>query len=164
MTAGGESIWSIIFKFFNFAVLVAALIYFVGKPLKNFLANRHKTIKDKIEETQKALSEAEELRSRYQERLAKLDGEIEAFKKQVLQDAEEEKNKIIEEAQRFSVKIREQAQLTAQQEQKAIARRIREEIARLTVEEAEKLVKEKITKADHEKMVDDFIVKLRSLN
>lgn len=164
MTGGGESLWSIVFKFFNFAVLVAALVYFVGKPLKNFLANRHKTIKDKIEETQKALSEAEELRKRYQDRLAKLDDEIAAFKKQVLDDAEEEKKKIIDEAMKFSVKIKEQARLTAQQEQKEISRRIKGEIARLTVEEAEKLVKEKITKADHEKMVDDFIVKLRSLN
>ena len=73
MAAGGESLWSIVFKFVNFGILVAALIYFVGKPLKKFLANRHKTIKDKIEETQKALNEAQELRTRYQDRLAKLD-------------------------------------------------------------------------------------------
>ena len=164
MAAGGESLWSIVFKFVNFGILVAALIYFVGKPLKKFLANRHKTIKDKIEETQKALNEAQELRTRYQDRLAKLDEEIEAFKKQILTEAEEEKKKIVDDAVKFSVKIKEQARLTAQQEQKEIARRIKEEIARLTVEDAEKLIAEKITKADHEKMVDDFIVKLRSLN
>ncbi len=102
------------------------------------------------------------MRARYKERLAGLDGEIEAFKKQVLREAEEEKGKIIDEALKFSARIKEQARLTSQQEQKEMARRIKEEIARLTVEEAEKLITEKITKSDHEKMVDDFIVKLRS--
>jgi len=164
MAPGGESLWSLIFKFLNFGILVAALIYFVGKPLKKFLANRHKSIKETIEDTQKALNEAEALRARYKERLAGLDGEIEAFKKQVLQEAEEEKDKIIDESLKFSARIKEQARLTSQQEQKEMARRIKEEIARLTVEEAEKLITEKITKSDHEKMVDDFIIKLRSMN
>ncbi len=38
MAPGGESLWSLIFKFLNFGILVAVLIYFVGKPLKKFLA------------------------------------------------------------------------------------------------------------------------------
>ncbi|HBL22725.1 MAG TPA: ATPase, partial [Deltaproteobacteria bacterium] len=59
MAAGGESIWSFVFKFFNFAVLVGLLIYFVGKPLKSYLAKRHQTVKTQLEETQKALKEAE---------------------------------------------------------------------------------------------------------
>lgn len=164
MAPGGESIWSIVLKFVNFGILVALLIKFVGKPLKNFLSNRHKAIKDKIEETQKALEEAEVLRTRYRDKLAKLDDEIEAFKKQAIQEAETEKKKIIDEAVKFAARIREQANITSQQERKEITRKIKEEIARLTVEQAEKLVTEKINQSDHEKMVDEFIVKLRSLN
>lgn len=164
MAPGGESIWSILTKFLNFAVLVGLLIYFLGKPLKSFLAKRHDTVKTQLEESQKALSEAEALRAQYQEKLVKLEGEIEAFKKQTLQEAEAEKKKIIDEAMSFAARIREQARLTAAQENKEVARKIKEEISRLTVEQAEKLVSEKITQSDHDKLVEDFIVKLRSMN
>ena len=59
MTIGGESLWSIALKFLNFAVLLAILIKFAGKPLKTYLANRHNAIKEKIEETNRMLDEAE---------------------------------------------------------------------------------------------------------
>jgi F0F1-type ATP synthase membrane subunit b/b' len=45
-----------------------------------------------------------------------------------------------------------------------VARRIKEEISRLTVGQAEKLIAEKITQSDHDKLVEEFIVKLRSMN
>ncbi|HBL23482.1 MAG TPA: hypothetical protein DDZ40_05130, partial [Deltaproteobacteria bacterium] len=111
-----------------------------------------------------ALKEAEALRAQYQERMDRLDGEIEVFKKETLQEAETEKKKIIDEAMVFAARIREQARLTAEQENKEVARRIKEEISRLTVGQAEKLIAEKITQSDHDKLVEDFIVKLRSMN
>jgi F-type H+-transporting ATPase subunit b len=164
MAPGGESAWSIILKFFNFFVLVGLLIYFVGKPLKAYLAKLHNTVKTQLEETEKVLKDAQELRDQYQARLDKLDGEIEVFKKQTMQEAEAEKKKIIEEAQAFAERIREQARLTAEQENKDMARRIKEEISRLTMQKAEQLITEKITQSDHDKLVEEFIVKLRSMN
>jgi len=164
MAPGGESIWSLVLKFFNFAVLVGLLIYFVGKPLKSFLAKRHHTVKTQLEETQKALNEAEALRAQYQAKLDRLDGEIEAFRKQTAQEAETEKNKIIDEAMSFAARIREQARLTAAQETKEVARRIKEEISHLTIEQAGKLITEKITQSDHDQLVEEFILKLRSMN
>ena len=151
MAPGGESAWSLVLKFFNFFVLVGLLVYFVGKPLKAYLSKRHDTVKTRLEETEKVLKDAQAIRAQYQERLDKLDGEIEVFKKQTMQEAEAEK-------------IREQARLTAEQENKDMARRIKEEISRLTMEKAEQLITEKITQSDHDKLVEEFIVKLRSMN
>jgi len=164
MAPGGESAWSIILKFFNFFVLVGLLIYFVGKPLKAYLAKRHNTVKTQLEETEKVLKDAQELRAQYQARLDKLDGEIEVFKKQTIEEAQAEKKKIIEEAHAFAERIREQARLTAEQENKDMARRIKEEISRLTMDKAQQLITEKITQSDHDKLVEEFIVKLRSMN
>ena len=164
MAPGGESAWSIILKFFNFFVLVGLLIYFVGKPLQAYLAKRHNTVKTQLEETEKVLKDAQELRAQYQARLDKLDGEIEVFKKQTIEEAQAEKKKIIEEAHAFAERIREQARLTAEQENKDMARRIKEEISRLTMEKAQQLITEKITQSDHDKLVEEFIVKLRSMN
>jgi F-type H+-transporting ATPase subunit b len=164
MTGGGESLWSIAFKFINFAVLVALLIKFAGKPLKTFLANRHNAIKEKIEETNRMLDEAETLKRAYEAKLAGLDEEIATFKKTVMSEVENEKVKIIAEATQFASKMKEQARLSYEQELKEVKNKIKEDIAQLTIEGAGKLIAEKISKPDHEKMIEDFIVKLRSLN
>ncbi|OPY78341.1 MAG: ATP synthase subunit b, sodium ion specific [Syntrophorhabdus sp. PtaU1.Bin058] len=164
MTQGGESILSWVFKFLNFAVLVGLLIKFGGKPLKDYLLNRHNTIKAKIDEANKAVAEAEALKAQYERKLSQLDEEIEAFKKAVIKEAEKEKQKIIDEATEFASRIREQAQIAYEQEMKDVMSTIKEEIARLTMERAEKLIAEKLTKEDHNRMVGDFIEKLRSMN
>lgn len=164
MSGGSESWLSWVFKFVNFAVLVGILVKFAGKPFKNYFVNRHNTIKQKVEDAQKALAEAEALKAEYEERLSRLGEEIEQFKQTVLQDAEKEKQKILNEASQFAEKIKEQARLTYEQETKEIMGKIKEEIARLTMERTEKIIKERFGKEDHNKMVDDFIEKLRSMN
>ena len=68
------------FKIFNFAVLVAILVKFAGKPLMNFLRSRSAGVQAKLDETDRLYKEAEALRNEYQARLSKLDGEIEDFK------------------------------------------------------------------------------------
>jgi F-type H+-transporting ATPase subunit b len=164
MTQGGESLLDWVFKFLNFAVLVGLLIKFGGKPLKDYLQNRHNTIKTKIDEANKTVEEAEALKAQYERKLSQLDDEIEAFKKVVVEEAQKEKQKIIDEATEFASRIREQARIAYEQEMKDAMNTIKEEIARLTMERAEKLIAEKLTKEDHNRMVGDFIEKLRSMN
>jgi len=164
MTAGSESWLSWVFKFINFAVLVAILVKFAAKPLKNYLQSRSTVIKKKVDEADRLHKEAEELKKEYEIRLAKLDDEIEAFKKAIREETEKEKKKILGEATEFLTRIKEQANLTHQQEIREMTSRIKEEIAKLTMERAEKLVIEKLNQKDHDQLVEDFIVKLRSLN
>jgi F-type H+-transporting ATPase subunit b len=164
MTAGSESWLSWVFKVFNFAVLVAILVKYAGKPLKNYLQKRSADVREKLDEADRLFKEADTLKNEYQARLAKLDGEIEAFKKSVQEDTEKEKNKILAEATEFARRIKEQASITYQQEIREMTGRIKEEIAKLTMERAEKLIVEKYNAKDDELMVDEFIQKLRSLN
>ena len=164
MTGGSESIWSWVFKFVNFIVLAGILVKFAGKPLKEYLENRHRTIKNKLEEAERMLREAEALRVEYEKKIAKLDEEVAAFKETVVAQAEKEKKKILDEAAYLASKIKEQAKLTYEQEAKEAIDKIKEEIARQTIEKAEKIVMEKLTKDDHNRMVGEFIEKLRSMN
>ncbi len=164
MSTGGESWLSWVFKFVNFGVLVFILIKFAGKPLKEYLASRHNKAKEKVDEANRLYAEAESLKKEYETRLGRLDDEITAFKKQVAEETMNEKEKLLEEAKAFAARIQEQARLNYEQELKEVKDKIREEIARLAIERAEKLVMEKFTKNDSDKMVDEFIEKLRSLN
>ena len=164
MTGGSESWLDWAFKIFNFAVLVAILVKFAGKPLKNYLQTRSAGVKDKMDEADRLFKEADALKNEYQTRLSKLDGEIDAFKRSIQEDTEKEKNKILAEANEFAKRIKDQAAITYQQEIRDMTSKIKEEIAKLTMERAEKLIVEKYNMKDHERMVDDFIEKLRSLN
>lgn len=164
MAGGSESLWSWVFKFVNFGVLVAILVKFGAKPFKNYFVNKHARIKQKIEDAEKIYREAEALKKQYEEKLAKLDSEVEAFKKAVLEDTEKEKQKIIDEAKSFAGKIKEQIRLTYEQEAREARVKIKEEIARLTVEKAELLVKERFNEGDHKRLIEEFIERVRGLN
>jgi len=164
MAGGSESLWSWVFRFVNFGVLVAILVKFGAKPFKNYFVNKHDRIKQKIEEADKVYREAEALKKQYQDKLAQLDGEIEAFKKAVFEETEKEKQKIIDEAKSFAEKIKEQIRLTYEQEALEARVKIKEEIARLTVEKAELIMKERFNERDNRRLVEEFIEKVRSLN
>lgn len=164
MTTGGESWLSWVFKFVNFAILIGILIKFGGKPLKDYFYNRHKRIKDKLEQAEKMLQEAENLRKEYMEKLAGFDREIDAYKKVIYEKMANDERKMSIETLELATRIRNQATLTYEQELKETQYKIKEEIAKLTVERAKRLLEERLNKNDHDSMVEEFIDKLRSLN
>lgn len=156
--------WKWIFKIANFAILVGILVKYGAKPFKDFLFSRHEKVKQKIDEADRLIAEAESMKKEYETRLAGLDGEIKAFKDKVLEETTRESEKVLEEARAFAVRIEEQARITYQQEMREVSGKIKGEIARLAMEKAELLVKERVSKSDNDIMVEEFIEKLRSLN
>jgi F-type H+-transporting ATPase subunit b len=159
-----ESPWSLLFKFINFAVMLGILLKFAAKPFKDFLRNRQAAIKEKVDEADRLLKEAESLKGTYQEKLAQLDREIETFRKWALEEAEKEKAKILAEAHAMAGRIREQAQLAYDQELEDAMSTVRAEIARRTLVTAEQTIRQIFKEEDHNKMVDEFIEKLRGRN
>jgi F-type H+-transporting ATPase subunit b len=164
MTGGSESLLSWVFKIVNFALLLGILIKFAGKPLKSFFVNRHEAVKDKLDEAEKTLKDAVSLKEEYDKKLGNLDAEIKEFKKIIMEEAEREKKKMIDEATAFTSKLKDQAAQTYQQEIRELRDRVKADIVKLTIEGAEKLVAERLTKEDHNRMVEAFIDKMRSLN
>ncbi|HVN23040.1 MAG TPA: ATP synthase F0 subunit B [Syntrophorhabdales bacterium] len=153
--------WSFIVKLFNFAVMVAILVKFAGKPLKNALQSRRNAVKEKVDEADRLLKEAEALKKGYESKLGDLDSEIEAFRKKAMQEAEQEKTKIVGEAQALAERIRQQARLAYDQEMKDAMLAVQAQIARRTLQNAEAAVRQAFKKDDHDKMVDEFIANLQ---
>ncbi|MBP1729948.1 MAG: synthase subunit b [Deltaproteobacteria bacterium] len=152
---------SVLLKFVNFGVMVAILYKFAAKPFKDFLRNRQASVKDKLNESERLLAEARNLKTSYERRLAQLDQEIETFRKTALEEAEKEKARILAEARVMADRIREQAQLAYDQEMRDAMAGVRAEIASRTLVAAEKNIKELFKEEDHSRMVDEFIEKLR---
>jgi F-type H+-transporting ATPase subunit b len=62
------------------------------------------------------------------------------------------------------MKIKEQARLTYEYEAREAREKIREEIGRLVIEKAEEIARKSFTEEDHNRLVDDFIERLRGMN
>jgi F-type H+-transporting ATPase subunit b len=153
--------WSFFVKLLNFAVMLGILLKFAAKPFKDFLRNRRNAVKEKIDEADRLLKEAEGLRKTYEAKLAGLDQEMEAFRRAIIEEAEQEKSKIVAEALALAERIRQQAQLAYDQEMKDAMTAVQAQIARRTLREAETAVRQIFKEEDHNKMVDEFIESLR---
>ncbi len=155
---------TLVIQFINFGALVFALVYFLKKPLADFLQKRSLAVREKIDEAEKLISEAEEAKKLYEGRLAGLGAEIDSFHKSVLEEMEREKKKVLDEASALAARIRDQARLAYEQEIRETMTRVRAEIAQRTVKAAEDKVRASFGKADHDRMVEEFIDKVRSSN
>jgi F-type H+-transporting ATPase subunit b len=155
--------WEFVEKIFNFAVLVAIIYLFAKKPVASLLKKRQESIKQAIEEAEKAKRDGGKASQEYEARLKRLDQEIERIRQTLIQEGERERERIIQEAQQMAEKIKRQAALSAQQELKMVKLRLQEEMAAMTVQLAEELLKKHLKPQDHERLVDDYIERVRSL-
>ena len=109
----------------NFAILVGVLVKFGKKPFKDYLTKRRHSVKERIEEAERLLKEASELKAIYVGKLSALEGEIEAFRASAMAEMEKERTKILDEARELASRIREQARLAYEQEMKEAMARVR---------------------------------------
>ena len=103
----------------NLIILYIVMKKLLFKPVTRFMENRTKSIKDSIDNAEKAKIEAFELKAKYEHRLksAKSDGD-----------------KIVEEARIKAEKEYERIVITAKQESENILKKTREEIYRERVQ------------------------------
>jgi F-type H+-transporting ATPase subunit b len=139
-------------------------VWILKKPFKGYLIKRRQSVKERIDEAERLLKEAEETKAAYEKRLSALAAEIEAFRASAMADTEKERKKIIDEAQGLASRIREQARLAYEQELKDAMAKVRSEVSQRTIEAAEAAVRRTFKKEDHDRMVEEFIQNVRSIN
>jgi F-type H+-transporting ATPase subunit b len=158
-------VWlKLLIQFINFAILLAVILKFASKPLKEYLKKRHDLVKDRINEAERRAEEALEAKLRYEERLAGLEAEIERFRASVLEAMEKERARVLDEAQELAARIREQARLAYEQEMKEALEKVRAEVVGQTIRAATAQLRDVFRKEDHDRLVEEFVQKVRSTN
>ncbi len=147
----------------SFVLLVILLIYFIKDPLRTYLKKRREEIKASLEQPLKKEEESQSHLSEWEEKINSLNLEINALHQKVRQEGEEEREKIIERAQVEGQRIREQARIFADQEVKKARLVLKKEMVDLSVELAEKLLKEVTRPEDQERLVKEYIGKVRGI-
>ncbi|MEK7689104.1 MAG: ATP synthase F0 subunit B, partial [Deltaproteobacteria bacterium] len=157
---GGESgmVWRIV----NFAILALALFLMLRYlKVKDFFADRKKSIIAELEEAKKAKEDAERKVKEFELKFSSLDKRLEEIYQEIREEGKIEKKRIIEEAIKLADRIQEQARLAAEQEIKKAKEEIKGEIAKVAVEMAEEILRGELSAADHERLIKEYLEKVR---
>lgn len=153
-----------LFRLFNFAVVVAVLVYFLRKPIRNGLTGRRDAIEQALEEARKAKEEAEARFAEYDRKLNEATQEIASITAAIKKEAELEKQKIIANAKEQAAKIEQDAEKAVELEVAKARISLQQEAVRLAVDIAEEILKENFTKEDDGRLIDEYMRKVGELH
>ncbi len=153
-----------LYRIFNFAIVVAILVYFLTKPIKKGLAGRREGIEKALAEAKKAKEEAEAKFAEYDRKLARATEEIAEISDSIRREGELEKIKIIDSAKQMAVKIEQDAEKAAELEVAKAKTELQREAVQLAVGIAEDLLKKNFTKDDDTRLIDEYMQKVGELH
>ncbi len=154
-----EFFWQIV----SFVLLVTLLTYVLKKPLRAFLLKRQEEIKNSLERAAKKEEESQVHFDEWEKKLNSLSQEIGNLRQKISQEAEAERRRIVEQAEEEGIRIRKQALVVAEQEVRKARLTLRKEVANLSIGMAEKLLSEATQPQDQERLVNEFMGKVRDL-
>jgi len=160
--AGGHALnWSdFLFRVMNFSIMVAILIKLLKKPLSKYFTSRREDIQKMLAELELKKQEAEQKSAEYRAKLAALEDETKQIVSEYVQEGEIERRKILEAAERQAEYIKEQAEISIQQEIKAARESLQKEVSELSVAAAEDMLRKNMQSEDQERLVRDFMTKV----
>ena len=152
----------LLFALLNFGIFAGILYWKAGPALSKYLANRHESIKNALEEAAKLQEEAKEKLKEYSSRIADADAEVNALIEQIRKDAEEERAKLVSDAERQAERMKKDAEDRIESEFIAARRELEREVVAKAVEVAEKLLSEKSSASDQSKLFTAYNSDLKS--
>ncbi len=155
----GTVLWTLI-TFFILAVLLAK---FAWKPLLTTLQERERTIRESLEQAQKARAEGEETLRRNQEILSQARRETAAILEQGKREAETLRAEILAQARKEAQDLVEQGKRQVQFEQKQAMEQLRTQVADLAIQAAERLITRSLDDSAQRQLVDDYVRGLTAL-
>ena len=152
--------WDLLWRVMNFAVLLIVLIKVLSKPIANGLRARQQSIKEQFADLEERKAEADKAYQTYEEKLASIDQEVSDIVQNAIAQGESEKERIITEANRAAEDIKRQAEMAIQHELAEAKLKLREEVANQAVVMAEELIRKNLQEADQQKLIEDYLAKV----
>lgn len=148
-------------------IISIIVLYLVVKklaynPVKKFLDQRTSRVEAAKNEAEKNLSEATEMKEKYDAILKDCENaKADALKEGVL-NAKEEANEILETARNQAATIIEKANKNAKQKEEELLANSRDEIVNLALDASSALLQRELDDDDNKKIIDDFLDSLNS--
>ncbi len=163
--AGGDVVWwnypgFELWKIFNLALFVGALVFLLRRPLSDSMRARREGIRQDLmraqEERNAALGKLQEV----EVRLSRLGAEIEEMRAQSQREAEAERERIARSTEEDLRKLREQAQREIESASKVARQDLRRYAAEQSVRLAEEMIRRDIRPEDDARLVNEYVIDL----
>lgn len=155
-----EKLMDLLWRTMNFAALLIILVKFGSKPIASALGGRRQAIVNRFDDLNARRNEVEQSYKKYEEKLGRIDQEVQAILESAKAQGEIEKQKIIDDATRAAADIKRKAELAVQFEFAQAQKSLREEVAEQAAGMAAVLVQKSFTAADQSKLVSEFLEKV----
>jgi F-type H+-transporting ATPase subunit b len=146
----------------NLVILLAVLVYFSRKPLRDYFDKRRSDIAGELKSSADQLATAESTYAKWQRRTADLEGELNEIRATSRQRAEAERERIIQDARATAERIRRDATTAIELELRRAREILREEATQLAIELAGERLSREVTEADRDRLIDEFIDRIAS--
>lgn len=138
-------------------VLFLFLSYFLFNPARKMLEGRQNKIKDELDNAEKSMNDARELKLEYEARLKDIDKEAEEILSEARKKALANAAKIEEEAKADAARIMERARQEAELEKQKAADDVKKEMVSIASLMAGKVVAASIDTAVQESLIDETL-------
>ena len=156
-----EGTLGIIFHWFNFVLILGGIGYLGKKYIAPFFDQRARAIQQEMEHSAQMMAEATQRLSQIEDKLERLDGEIQKLRQAALEAAAAERTRIEETAKADAEKIVRTAEQEIAAAAKAARRELRIYTANLAVGFAEKRIRETITPQAEKRIFHSFLENLQ---
>lgn len=152
----GLMVWTVI----TFVLLAIVLSKYAWKPLLQALNEREGTIRDSLDQAEKARSEAAALLKQNEKNLARAEEEYQKIIREGKSLAEKLKDEIVVKAQQQAQRQLQQAKDEIQRDIDAAKQQLRNEVADLAIQAAGKILDDTLDAQKHKKVVDNVLNQL----
>ena len=153
----GLIVWTVV----TFVLLLAVLGKFAWKPLLQALQEREESIRNAVEQSEKARSEAAALLKQNERNMARAEEEFQKVIHEGKALAEKMKDEIVTKAKQQAQRELQMAKEEIQRDVDAAKQQLRSEVADLAITAAEKILDETLDQQKHKKLVDTFLNQIR---
>lgn len=144
----------------NSAILFLLLIGLGGPRVRAALRDRKKSITAGMTQAAEMRDEAEERLREYEEKLAKVDEEMELAKKQIRDLALVERDKVLKEARAKRDRMEREARQLIEQELKAARELLMDETVRTAMKVARDLIAQQMSVSDEQRLESEYLTSL----
>jgi ATP synthase F0 subunit b len=141
----------------NFAIFFAVMMKLAGKPLRDFVAERHDGIKRDLDEAAKLRKAAEAQLAEYGKRVERVDQEVDQLLAEIRKEAEAEKARLIAAAEEQAKRIKEDAQKQINAEIERARLELRRGVIEAATKAADELLKKQVGSDDQRKMAERYV-------
>lgn len=147
----------------NWGMLVGLIAMLAKKQLPVALAKRKASIVQGMDEAKKLRDESAGRLREYEDKLAKIDSDIERIKSEMKQAGEQERDRILAEAVERRTRMERDARRMIETELEAAKESLRREVVAVALSEAKKRIEAQVAGTDQQRLFDEAMTSLKKL-